>query len=118
MLDVRENQPYVGKNAFCVFRRKSQKYGGRVWNTKRFKIRNLWAGGVKVFWAQKGAISGHKRNAISGRKRNAISGRKRCPFLGARKAISGAWLHTNSAIPLLLLLLAQAITRQHRRNRR
>ena len=32
----------------------------RVWNTKRFKSRNLWAGGVKVFWAQKERFLGAK----------------------------------------------------------
>ena len=58
-----------------------------VWNTKRFKSRNLLAGGAKGvdfwaqkerdFWAQKESILGAKKS-ISGRKRRRkkeISGR-------------------------------------------
>ena len=81
-----------------------------LWNTKRFKSRNLWAGGAKVFWAQKesrflGANGvdfwAQKERAfwaqterdfwaqkvsISGRKRNAFSGRKRNAISGRKRS--------------------------------
>ena len=80
---------------------KEQQIASGIWNTKRFKSRNLWVGAQKFsgrkrsrflgakrvdFWAQKESISWCKEVDFWAQK-ESISGRKKAIFLGDRELI-------------------------------